>query len=123
MKNFEKYFLNESLSDNELSDILLNTINYYFEQKNIPSFKSGQAVRDTNMIRSLGFIEGILVAIGVLEAGQEYDYKEFTYKYLWVFKGKTTESYGTYIIRISLKYLKDNNKIDDSDIDKLLKNK
>ena len=122
MKNFEDYFLNESLSDVELSDILLDMLRHYVKTKNVPQYKSGQSIRDIETCRTISTIEGILISIGVIKYGEDINYRRREYKLLWVFKGIIKEPHEIYIYRTTVKYLYDIGKLDDDDATVLLKN-
>lgn len=125
MKNFEKYFLNESLSDDELDNILLNAIIFYYRNrtgKKIEDFNDIEFKQtgykyttiDRELTRVLGFMEGILVAIGILKPGEEYDYGEKTWKFLWLFPIKEKETTWENIIFLkSWEYLKEKGKVQD----------
>jgi len=122
MKKFENFFINEALSDDELDTILLNTLNkykqglskkYWFYKDDISKPGPSGNVIDNSISgwRMLGFMEGIMISLGILTVGEKFDFEEYRYKILYVIPMKEREMYPKFIVRKVTEYLKEKGMI------------
>lgn len=63
--------------------------------------------KDSHSLRYLGAAEAILIILGYIESGEEFDYKDREGKIFYM-KFKTKENYRDYIIRKIKEYFKEN---------------
>lgn len=79
----------------KLDNILLNTYMYYVNDTKSKS----------DSIRTIGFMEGVLVSIDYFKPGQKFEYIQYVSTFLWFLKITTKETYQQYIVRHTTNYL------------------